>query len=157
MFSKVYSTTITGITAYVVTVEVDVGRGLPVFDMGGYLSTEVKEAKERVRIALRNSGYEQKPRRITVNISPADIHKYGTGFDLPIAIGILGAQDEVNMTAFEDMVIIGELSLDGTVNPVSVPFPLQHFPLPYSLPAEYSASFPAVMLHIPMAEFLLPG
>ena len=66
MFSKVYSTTITGITAYVVTVEVDVGRGLPVFDMGGYLSTEVKEAKERVRIALRNSGYEQKPRRITV-------------------------------------------------------------------------------------------
>ena len=59
MFSKVYSTTITGITAYVVTVEVDVGRGLPVFDMGGYLSTEVKEAKERVRIALRNSGYEQ--------------------------------------------------------------------------------------------------
>ena len=118
MFSKVYSTTITGITAYVVTVEVDVGRGLPVFDMGGYLSTEVKEAKERVRIALRNSGYEQKPRRITVNISPADIHKYGTGFDLPIAIGILGAQDEVNMTAFEDMVIIGELSLDGTVNPV---------------------------------------
>ena len=118
MFSKVYSTTITGITAYVVTVEVDVGRGLPVFDMGGYLSTEVKEAKERVRIALRNSGYEQKPRRITVNISPADLHKYGTGFDLPIAIGILGAQDEVNMTAFEDMVIIGELSLDGTVNPV---------------------------------------
>lgn len=53
MFSKVYSTTITGITAYVVTVEVDVGRGLPVFDMGGYLSTEVKEAKERVRIALQ--------------------------------------------------------------------------------------------------------
>ena len=87
------------------------GERLPVFDMGGYLSTEVKEAKERVRIALRNSGYEQKPRRITVNISPADIHKYGTGFDLPIAIGILGAQDEVNMTAFEDMVIIGELSL----------------------------------------------
>ena len=118
MFSKVYSTTITGITAYVVTVEVDVGRGLPVFDMGGYLSTEVKEAKERVRIALRNSGYEQKPRRITVNISPADLHKYGTGFDLPIAIGILGAQDEVNMTVCEDMVIIGELSLDGTVNPV---------------------------------------
>ena len=118
MFSKVYSTTITGITAYVVTVEVDVGRGLPVFDMGGYLSTEVKEAKERVRIALRNSGYEQKPRRITVNISPADIHKYGTGFDLPIAIGVLAASGVIPKEALASVMFIGELSLQGEIRSV---------------------------------------
>lgn len=119
MFCKVFSTTILGLSAHIVTVETDVGRGLPMFDMGGYLSGEVKEAKERVRVALRNSGYELKPQRVTVNISPADLRKDGTGFDLPIALGILGANGEVDMQAFEDGIVIGELSLDGTVNSVN--------------------------------------
>lgn len=119
MFCEVFSTMIQGITAHIVSVETDVGRGLPVFDMGGYLSGEVKEAKERVRVALRNSGYEWKPQRITINISPADLRKDGTGFDLPIALGILGANGEINPAVFQDMIAIGELSLDGTVNPVN--------------------------------------
>lgn len=119
MFSKVYSTTITGVAAHIVTVETDVGRGLPVFDMCGYLSCEVKEAKERVRIALANSGYALKPQRITINISPADLRKGGTGFDLPIALGILAALGDTDKDKFEDCIVLGELSLDGTVNPVA--------------------------------------
>lgn len=107
-----------GLSSYMVNVEVDVGKGLPVFDMGGYLAGEVKEAKERVRVALKNSGYELRPQRITINISPADVRKDGTGFDLPIALGILGANRELGTEELENGIIIGELSLDGTVNPV---------------------------------------
>ncbi|MBO5459598.1 MAG: magnesium chelatase, partial [Lachnospira sp.] len=82
MFCRVNSVAMEGLSSYMVNVEVDVGKGLPVFDMGGYLAGEVKEAKERVRVALKNSGYELRPQRITINISPADVRKDGTGFDL---------------------------------------------------------------------------
>ena len=119
MFSKVNSTTIQGLSAHIVTVETDVGNGLPIFEMSGYLASEVKEARERVRVAIKNAGIELRPQRIVVNISPADIRKDGTGFDLPIAIGILAANGVVSLDKLEGSVIIGELSLDGTVNSVN--------------------------------------
>lgn len=92
MYSEVFSTTLIGLDAVVVNVEIDAGMGIPYFEMSGYLTTQVKEAKERVKVAIRNSGFELKPQRIVVNISPADIRKSGTGFDLPIALGILAAK-----------------------------------------------------------------
>ena len=100
MYSSVLSGVLHGLKAEIVHVEVDVGNGLPSFEMSGFLSNEVKEARERVKVAIRNSGYELPPQRIVVNISPADIRKSGTGFDLPIALAILAANglvDEVNL------------------------------------------------------------
>jgi len=91
MFATVLSGGIDGNKCYLNRVEVDLARSIPAFDMVGSLSHEVKEARERVRVALRNSGIELPPMHITVNISPANIHKTGTGYDLPIAIGILVA------------------------------------------------------------------
>ncbi len=119
MFRRVKSAMIYGLNAQVVDVEVDVGNGLPAFEMGGYLAGEVKEAKDRIRVAIRNCGYELKPQRIVVNISPADIRKEGTGFDLPIAVGILTANEIVDKERLKDVLIIGELSLDGRVNSIT--------------------------------------
>lgn len=118
MYSEVFSTTLIGLDAVVVNVEIDAGMGIPYFEMSGYLTAQVKEAKERVKVAIRNSGFELKPQRVVVNISPADIRKAGTGFDLPIALGILAANGIVDDKSLKGMVIIGELSLDGGVNSV---------------------------------------
>lgn len=118
MYSEVFSTTLVGLEAVVVNVEIDAGMGLPYFEMSGYLAAQVKEAKERVRVAIRNSGFDLKPQRIVVNISPADIRKAGTGFDLPIAAGILAANGIIEAERLRKAVIIGELSLDGRVNGV---------------------------------------
>lgn len=119
MYSEVFSTTIFGLDALVVHVEIDAGDGLPFFEMSGYLAVQVREAKERVRVSIKNSGYELRPQRILVNISPADVKKAGTGFDLPIAVGILAANGYINNNKLKDIVIVGELSLDGSVNAVS--------------------------------------
>lgn len=119
MYSEVFSTTIFGLDALVVHVEIDAGDGLPFFEMSGYLAAQVREAKERVRVSIKNSGYELRPQRILVNISPADVKKAGTGFDLPIAVGILAANGYINNNKLKDIVIVGELSLDGSVNAVS--------------------------------------
>ena len=91
MFSKVYSAGLQGIDGYPVQVEADVSTGLPGFHMVGYLASEVKEAEERVRTALKNSGFSLTPRKITINLSPADIRKDGTAFDLPVAVAVLTA------------------------------------------------------------------
>ncbi|HHV13138.1 MAG TPA: YifB family Mg chelatase-like AAA ATPase [Clostridiales bacterium] len=124
MFSKVYSAAIHGIDGLIVSVEADVSNGLPVFDMVGYLGSEVKEARERVRIALRNAGYLLPAKRITVNLSPADIRKEGTAFDLPVAIAILTAFGHLPEEELKDFLIIGELSLDGKVNKVNGVLPI---------------------------------
>ena len=110
MFSKAYSATIHGIDGLIVSVEADVSDGLPLFDMVGLLNSEVKEARERVRIALKNSGFMLPAKRITVNLSPADIRKEGTAFDLPVAIAILTAFGHVPEESLNDTLIIGELS-----------------------------------------------
>ncbi len=119
MYSEVFSMTLLGMESVVVKVETDAGLGLPCFEMSGYLAAQVREAKERVRVAVRNSGIELKPQRIVVNISPADIRKAGTGFDLPIALGILAANKEVDEELLKETILIGELSLDGSINGIN--------------------------------------
>ena len=90
------------------------------FSMVGYLSSEVREAQDRVRTALRNSGYRLQAKKITVNLSPADIRKEGTAYDLSIAVAVLGSYGIISTELFKDAVMIGELGLDGTVKPVDV-------------------------------------
>ncbi|MDE6744894.1 MAG: YifB family Mg chelatase-like AAA ATPase [Lachnospiraceae bacterium] len=107
-----------GIESYLVRVEADVSNGLPCIDMVGSLGKEVREAKERVRVALKNSEITLPPMRITINLSPADLPKEGTGFDLPIAIALLAALGYLPLERTEDVVIVGELGLAGEVKGV---------------------------------------
>ena len=118
MFSKVFGIGLSGIDAYEVSVEVDVSDGLPAFVMVGVLAAEVKEAQDRVRTALRNGGFTLRPQKVTVNLSPAGVRKSGTAFDLAIAAGVLGAYGVIDCTAFQDVVLLGELGSDGQVRPV---------------------------------------
>ena len=118
MLAKVLSGAIIGIDAYVVEVEVDIAQGLPVFATVGLPDGAVKESKERVKSAIKNSGYDFPPKRITVNLAPADVKKEGAGFDLPIAVGILSALEVVSSSLCEDYLLLGELSLDGRVKPI---------------------------------------
>ncbi len=118
MFSKIYGIGLYGVEAYLVDVEVDIRDGLPCFSMVGALAPEVKEAQDRVKTALKNSGFLFQPKKVTVNLSPADVKKTGTGFDLPIAAGILGACQFLRWEKLEQAVFIGEVSLDGEVKPV---------------------------------------
>ena len=99
MLAKVLSGAILGIDAYIVEVEVDIAQGLPVFATVGLPDGAVKESKERVKSAIKNSGYDFPPKRITVNLAPADVKKEGAGFDLPIAVGILAALGVVSPQA----------------------------------------------------------
>ncbi len=124
MFSKAYSAAICGIDALIVSVEADVSDGLPVFDMVGYLGSEVKEARERVRIALKNSGFRLPAKRITVNLSPADVRKEGTVFDLSVAIAILVAFGHLPQECLRNTLFVGELSLNGNVNRVNGVLPI---------------------------------
>lgn len=98
-----------------VAVEADVSDGLPGFSMVGYLASEVREAQDRVRTALRNSGYHLQPRKITVNLAPGDIRKFGTGFDLPIAVAVMAAYGYLPQKMLNGIFFAGELSLDGSV------------------------------------------
>ena len=118
MYSKVHSVGIKGVEGVPILVEADVSDGLPGFSMVGYLSAEVKEAQDRVRTALRNSGFRLPARKITINLSPADIRKEGTAFDLPIAVAILTASGMIEPAALGNCVISGELGLDGEIKPV---------------------------------------
>ena len=124
MFSTVVSGAVKGIMPYLMHVEVDTSDGLPMFNMVGFMSGEVREASERVRVALKNAGYPLPPMRITVNLSPADIRKSGIAVDLPVAVGILSAIGEISPDALKDTVVIGELGLDGDVKAVSGILPM---------------------------------
>ncbi|MBR6769856.1 MAG: YifB family Mg chelatase-like AAA ATPase [Lachnospiraceae bacterium] len=124
MYSTIASAAVCGMEIVMVHVEVDIAQGLPGFILVGYLSSEVKEAGERVRIALKNAGVTLPPMRITVNLSPAHIKKGGTAFDLPIALGILKALGELPPESTEGILAVGELSLNGTVNPINGVLPL---------------------------------
>lgn len=118
MYSKVYSVGIMGVEGVPIVVEADVSDGLPGVTMVGYLSAEVREAQDRVRTALRNSGFRLPAKKITINLSPAGIRKEGTAFDLPIAVAILAASGILESEGLEDCVISGELGLDGSIKPV---------------------------------------
>ena len=115
MYCKVISAAVFGVEVYLVEVEVCVNNGLPCFEMVGYLSSEVKEARERVRVGILNTGIRIPPKHVTVNISPAHIRKNGTAFDFPIAIGMLVGLGIVSQSYLNDCLVMGELGLDGEV------------------------------------------
>lgn len=117
MLATLHSCTVMGIDGALVQVQVDVARGLPQFATVGLPDSAIKESKERVRAAIRNSGYEFPAKRITVNLAPADLRKEGSGFDLPIALAVLQATGLFSAET-EKCCIVGELSLDGKVSPV---------------------------------------
>ncbi|MDP2652560.1 MAG: YifB family Mg chelatase-like AAA ATPase [Candidatus Omnitrophota bacterium] len=118
MLAKVFSYGICGLDAYPVTIEVDVAPGLPSVAIVGLPDNAVKESKERVRAAVKNSGYEFAADRITINLSPADIKKEGPSFDLPIALGLLAATGQIPLSRLGDYAFLGELSLDGDIRPI---------------------------------------
>lgn len=117
-FSTILSAAIEGLNVEMIHVEADVSNGLPVFHMVGYLSSEVKEAGERVRTAIRNSGYDYPPKRTVINLSPATMRKRGASFDLPIAAAILMSLGQISRNAVKGSLVIGELGLDGRVRKV---------------------------------------
>lgn len=117
-FSTILSAAIDGLGVELVRVEADVSNGLPVFHMVGYLSSEVKEAGERVRTAIRNAGYDYPAKRTVINLSPATLRKRGASFDLPIAAAILVSLGQMKLAASQRCLIVGELGLDGKVRKV---------------------------------------
>lgn len=124
MFSSVISGAIHGIRSYLIQVEVDVSKGLPCFQMVGLLGYEVREARERVKVALKNAGLPLPPMCINVSLSPADMHKGGALFDLPVAVGIMSALEYLPENSTDGTIIIGELGLNGEVKPVKGVLPI---------------------------------
>jgi magnesium chelatase family protein len=124
MLSSVLSFGIHGIEGFRVKVEADISDGMPMFELVGYLSGEVREARERVRTALRNMGYVFPVKRITVNLSPGNIRKQGTGYDLPMAVAILSAMGEIRDKIPDDTIILGELMLNGEVGAINGVLPM---------------------------------
>lgn len=124
MYSKLKSCGLLGIDGYIVEVETDISSGIPSFDLVGLGDTTIREARERVRSAIRNSGFDFPIRRITMNLAPANLKKEGSSFDLPIALGVLASAGEFDMGAMEESLFIGELSLDGEVKPVKGVLPI---------------------------------
>ena len=124
MLAAVRSAALVGIEAYAVTVEVDAAPGLPQFAIVGLPAGAVKESRERVSAALANAGFALPPRRITVNLAPADTRKEGTGFDLPIALGILVSTGQLPAAVLDGVLAVGELGLDGTLRAIRGALPL---------------------------------
>jgi magnesium chelatase family protein len=124
MLASLRTAALYGIEACAVHVEVDVSFGMPIFTMVGLPDTSVRESRDRVRSAIRNSGFEFPPHRITVNLAPADVRKAGAAFDLPIALGILAAQGIVERREIAELVVLGELSLDGSIHPARGVLPI---------------------------------
>jgi magnesium chelatase family protein len=119
VLAETLSASIVGVEGLPVRVEVDVAFGLPALTIVGLAGSQVQEARERVRSALRNSGFEVPARRITINLSPADVPKDGTGYDLPIAVGILAASGQLrDVDRLRDTALVGELGLDGGLRAV---------------------------------------
>ena len=124
MYSSILTGCITGVDAAIIHTEVDISTGLPSFSLVGSLGNEVKEAKERVQVALKNVGFHIPPNKITVNLSPANIRKDGTGFDVPIAIGLLHAMGYFADEQVENMLFVGELGLNGEIKSVKGVLPI---------------------------------
>lgn len=124
MLAKVLSSAVLGVDAYMVEVEVDIALGLPSFSTVGLPDLAVKESRDRVKAAIKNCGFDFPPRRITVNLAPADIKKEGAGFDLPMAIGVLAAQGMVKPNRLSQVMVLGELALDGIVRPIRGALPM---------------------------------
>ena len=124
MFAKVWSATLLGLKALQVAIEVDVAGGLPQTVVVGLPDTAVQESKERVRAAIKNSGFAVPQRKVVINLAPADVRKEGPSFDLPIALGVLAASEQVSIELLKDTLFLGELSLDGSLQPVAGVLPI---------------------------------
>ena len=127
MLANVCTGAIKGIEGFVVSVEVDIAPGMPTLAVVGLPDAEVRESKERVVAAVRNSGFDFPTKRITVNLSPAELRKSGTQFDLPIALGILAASEQLSPEAaakIKDLLVLGELALDGSLRPCAGVLPM---------------------------------
>ena len=124
MLAKSLSFGLSGINGFQVAVEVNLSFGIPSFDVVGLPDTAVKESRERVRAALKNSGMGFPDQRITVNLAPADLKKEGPAFDLPIALAIIACMGKIPIDSLAGTAIIGELSLDGTLRPVRGALPM---------------------------------
>jgi len=128
MLSKIYSSVVVGIEAKLIEIEVDVGRGLPAINIVGLPDTAVKESKDRVKSAIKNSGFDFPNRRLTINLAPADIKKEGAGFDLPIALGVLSATGQIkNREKLSSFIFVGELALDGMMRGTKGVLPIAIF------------------------------
>ncbi len=124
MLSKVFSAGLVGIESYLVEVEVDIAQGLANWNTVGLPESSVKESRDRVIAAIRNSGYHFERKRITINLAPADIKKEGTAFDLPIAVGLLASSELIPTDSLTGHLILGELSLHGEVKPIPGALPI---------------------------------
>lgn len=127
MLSKLYSASTYATDAYLVEIEVDVSPGLPIVSVIGLPDETVKESRDRVKNAIKNSGYEYPAGRVTVNLAPADIKKEGSSFDLPIALGMLASTGQIPSEILKDFVFLGELSLDGKIRRVTGVLPITLF------------------------------
>src|SRR5205814_4746260 len=124
MLAKIYSAAVYGVDAYQVEIEVNGAGGDPVIVIVGLPDAAVKESKDRVTTAIQNSGYHWPRGRTTINLAPADVKKEGPSFDLPIALGMVAASDEIDTAAFENFSFVGELALDGAVRAVKGVLPV---------------------------------
>lgn len=124
LYAKIHSASVLGINGFLVEVEIDISNGLPTFEIVGLPDSSVRESKERVRAALKNSGVNFPLQRITTNLAPADIKKEGAGFDLAIALGILIASGQIEQEKITRMLLLGELALDGTLRPLQGVLPM---------------------------------
>ena len=124
MLATIESATVVGVDACRVHVEIDVSSGFPTFQLVGLPDTSIKESRDRVRAAMRNSGFGFPVSRITINLAPGDVRKAGPAFDLPIAVGMLAAMGVVTRTDFTGIVHVGELSLDGSIQPARGVLPI---------------------------------
>ena len=126
MYSSILSAVVQGLQVTIVCVEMDVSNGLPSLQIVGSASTEVKEAGERVRTAIKNLGYQLPAKKIIGNLTPANIRKVGTGFDLAIAISLLAAYELISVNKIKDVLVIGEIGLDGCIHPVHAILPIMN-------------------------------
>lgn len=124
MYARTFGATTQGVDGLIIAVEVDSANGMPSFDVVGLANAAVREAKERVRTAIKNSGLRLRQEKITVNLAPADVRKESSGLDLPIAIGLLAAQGKIPAEVLNDFVLIGELSLEGKLRAVDGILPM---------------------------------
>ena len=124
MFAQIYGSTTLGINGILITVEVDIANGLPSFDIVGLADASFRESRERVRAAIKNSGFEFPTRKITVNLAPADIKKISSGLDLPIAIGILAASGQIKEESLAEYIFAAELSLEGRLRQITGILPM---------------------------------
>lgn len=124
MLSRAYSASVLGLEAYSIEIEVDIASGLPAVIVVGLPDAAVKESKDRIKSAIKNSRFKYSTRRITVNLAPADVKKEGPSFDLPIALGVLAATGQLSPEGLKDYLILGELALDGRVRPIRGALPI---------------------------------